>query len=42
MSIDPERRLITVYMVQHAGYPGADGGKVQPAFVAAAISAFGK
>jgi CubicO group peptidase (beta-lactamase class C family) len=42
MSIDPAKRLITVYMVQHAGYPGADGGKVHPTFVAAALEAFGK
>ncbi len=41
MSIDPVRRLITVYMVQHAGYPGPDGGKVHGAFVNAAVEAFG-
>ncbi len=29
MWIDPERGLITVYMVQHAGYPAKDGGKVR-------------
>ncbi len=33
MSIDPERRLITVYMVQHAGYPkGMTAGRVHSAF----------
>ncbi len=42
MSIDPARRLITVYMVQHNGYPGPDGGKVHGAFVGAAMEAFGK
>jgi CubicO group peptidase (beta-lactamase class C family) len=42
MSINPERRLITVYMVQHAGYPGTDGGKVHSTFVDTAMKAFGK
>lgn len=42
MSIDAQRGLITVYLVQHAGYPGTDGGKIHPAFVKAAIEAFGK
>ena len=42
MWIDPERGLITVYMVQHAGYPGKDGGKVRGAFEKAAVDAFGK
>ncbi len=31
-----------VYMVQHAGYPGNDGGKILPAFRKAAADAFGK
>ena len=42
MWIDPERGLITVYMVQHAGYPGKEGGKVRAAFEKAAVEAFGK
>ena len=42
MSIDPERRLITVYMVQHAGFPGVDGGKIHGAFTKAAVEAFTK
>jgi CubicO group peptidase (beta-lactamase class C family) len=42
MSIEPERRLITVYMVQHAGYAGTDGGKIHPTFVKAAMEAFAK
>ncbi|MHB1557871.1 MAG: serine hydrolase domain-containing protein [Isosphaeraceae bacterium] len=42
MSIDPGRGLITVYLVQHAGFPGVDGSKVQEAFQQAAIRAFGK
>jgi CubicO group peptidase (beta-lactamase class C family) len=40
--IDPERGLITVFMVQHAGFPGPDGGKVRGAFEKAAVEAFGK
>ena len=32
MSIDPEHGIITVYMVQHAGFPRNEGGKVQNAF----------
>jgi CubicO group peptidase (beta-lactamase class C family) len=31
MNIDPKRNLITVYMVQHAGFPG-EGGKSRGAF----------
>jgi CubicO group peptidase (beta-lactamase class C family) len=42
MWIDPSRRLVTIFMVQHAGYPGPDGGKIQPAFTKAAIDAFGQ
>ena len=40
--IDPDRGLVTIYMVQHAGYPGNDGGKILPAFRKAAADAFGK
>ena len=36
LSIDPARGLVTVFMVQHAGYPGTDGGKILPAFQKAA------
>ena len=42
MWIDTTRGLITVYMVQHAGYPGKDGPRIQPAFQQAAEKAFGK
>ncbi len=42
MGIDPERALITVFLVQHAGYPGIDGAKVQEAFTKAAVAAFGR
>lgn len=36
MAIDPGRGLITVFMVQSAGYPGTDGDKIYPAFMKAA------
>jgi CubicO group peptidase (beta-lactamase class C family) len=36
LSIDPARGMVTVYMVQHAGYPGKDGPRIQPAFQKAA------
>jgi CubicO group peptidase (beta-lactamase class C family) len=42
MEIDPVRDLITVFMVQHAGYPGVDGGKILGDFRQAAVAAFGK
>ena len=42
LQIDPARGLITVFMVQHAGYPGSDGGKILPAFTGTAATAFGK
>jgi CubicO group peptidase (beta-lactamase class C family) len=41
MTIDAKRRLITVFLVQHAGFPG-DGAKSQAAFRAAAEERFGK
>jgi CubicO group peptidase (beta-lactamase class C family) len=41
MTIDPKAGLITVWMVQHAGFPG-DGGKSQGAFREAANNLFGK
>ena len=40
MSIDPARGLITVWLVQHAGYLG-DGGKAQGVFRQAAEAQFG-
>jgi CubicO group peptidase (beta-lactamase class C family) len=42
MQIDPQRQLITIFMVQHAGYPGTDGGRIQPTFTKAAVEVFGK
>jgi CubicO group peptidase (beta-lactamase class C family) len=41
MNIDSNRGLITVYCVQHNGFPG-DGGKAQGAFRHAAEKIFGK
>jgi len=41
MNIDAKRGLITVWMVQHAGFPG-DGGKSQGAFRKAADEQFSK
>ena len=40
MTIDAKRGLITIWMVQHAGFPG-DGGKSQDAFQKAALERFG-
>jgi CubicO group peptidase (beta-lactamase class C family) len=40
MMIDPGRRLVTVYLVQHAGFPG-EGGKSLGAFLDAARTEFG-
>ena len=41
MNIDSKRGLITVFMVQHAGFPG-DGGKSHAAFRRVAEERFGK
>jgi CubicO group peptidase (beta-lactamase class C family) len=41
MTIDPRRGLVTVFLVQHAGFPGG-GGKSRAAFRQAALEAFGK
>lgn len=38
---DKERQLITIFLVQHAGWSG-DGKKILPAFQRAATDAFGK
>jgi CubicO group peptidase (beta-lactamase class C family) len=40
--IDPEKGLVTVFMVQHAGFPGTDAGKVRAAFEKAAADAFAR
>ena len=40
MDVRPSRDLITIWMVQHAGFPG-DGGKSQGAFKQAADQLYG-
>lgn len=42
MSIDTQRGLITVFMVQSAGWRNDDGKKIHPAFHQAALELFGK
>lgn len=42
MWIDPQKQIITVYMVQHAGFPSDDGKKIQPGFTKLAGELFGK
>ncbi len=42
LSINPDTGLVLVWMVQHAGYGGKEGGKIQPTFEHAAVEAFGK
>lgn len=42
MSIDLPHGLVTVFMVQHAGFPGPDGPRVYPTFAEAALERFGK
>jgi CubicO group peptidase (beta-lactamase class C family) len=37
---DAQHGLITIFLVQHAGWPNADGKKIQPTFEQAAIKAF--
>jgi CubicO group peptidase (beta-lactamase class C family) len=41
MGIDPGKKLVTIWMVQHAGFP-LDGKEAQGAFTKAATEAFGK
>lgn len=41
MNIDPERHLITVFLVQHAGFPNDAGGKIRETFETAALETFG-
>ena len=42
MQVDPKRRLVLVFLVQHAGYPGKDGDRIYPTFEKAAREQFGK
>ena len=39
-SIDTQHGLITVYMIQNAGWRNADGSKIHPAFSKAVLDAF--
>ena len=41
MNIYPQKKLITIFLVQHAGFPN-NGGEAQGKFVQAATEAFGK
>jgi len=41
MTVDTARGLVTVWMIQHAGFPG-EGGKAQGEFQKAAFAAFSK
>jgi len=40
--IDPDRKLVMVFMVQHAGFANNEGGKIRAAFEKAAADAYGK
>jgi len=40
--IDTQHQLVLVFLVQHAGYAGPDGGKIEPTFKKAAVDAFAK
>jgi CubicO group peptidase (beta-lactamase class C family) len=40
--INPETKLVTVFMVQHAGFPNDEGGKIRRTFEQAAAKEFGK
>jgi len=42
LSIDSIHGMVTVYMVQNAGWRNEDGAKIHPAFHQAAMDAFGK
>jgi CubicO group peptidase (beta-lactamase class C family) len=39
-SIDTQHGLITVYMIQNAGWRNADGSRIHPAFSKAVLDAF--
>ncbi len=42
LEIDPQRKLVLVYMVQRAGYTGEESGPIYKAFETAAETSFGK
>jgi CubicO group peptidase (beta-lactamase class C family) len=39
MQVDIQHGLVTIFLVQHAGYPGKNGGEILPAFRKAALDA---
>lgn len=41
-SVDAQRGIITVFMVQNAGWRNAEGGKIHPAFYQAALNLYGR
>jgi CubicO group peptidase (beta-lactamase class C family) len=42
MWVDRDKGLVMVLLMQHAGFPNTDGGKIHPTFQQAAREAFGK
>ncbi len=43
MTVDPQKGLVFVFMVQHAGFPNPkEAGQIQPTFRNAALEKFGK
>ena len=40
--VDPDRKLVMVFMVQHAAFANNEGGKIRAAFEKAAADAYGK
>lgn len=42
LAFDRKHGLATIFLVQHNGYAGKDGGKILPTFKQAALAAFGK
>jgi HAMP domain-containing protein len=42
MSVDPDLRLIVVFLVQHNGFPGPDGNQAYPTFLKAAVASVKK
>ena len=42
LKIFPDRGLVTVFMIQHQGFPGTEGGKILPSFLNAAKEKYGK
>jgi len=42
MQVNPQKGLVLVLMMQHAGFPSKDGGRIHPTFVKLAVDQFGK